>query len=509
MVDESEDASEPTLHAPEREMEERKRRETESTRLNERLQDLDRARAEFVANVSREFRTPLMLLLGPLQDILGSPASALAPASRQAGGVRRNALRLLRLVDRLLDFSDIEGGRPGAASEPTDLAAFTAGFRQFPFGRVGGFDPPRGLSTPAGAGLRESRHVGEDRTNLVANAFKSTVEGTIEVRCALRGRQVQLGVRDTGNGIAEGELPYVFRHFQRIAGARAGDSGDMTQASGWRWCASWCNSKRDRSMCKASSGAAAPSPCCWRSPHASAFSARPPHACPPRACPPRASAPARLPSPVLPAPVLPGAKAGSGSAPVSAPLPASAFAAEALLGLPAATAPAYAHLPTSATVSSRRGRVVVAEDDAEMRAYLGDVLGAAGFIVDALADGTAALASCQARPPDVLVSDVSMPGLNGFELIERLRADERTAVIPVLLLSGRAGEDSRIEGIAAGRRRPISSSPRAVELVARVEARFGWATAPRNCAAGASRLRVPVFDGARRDHYRRPKWGTC
>src|SRR5471032_1209316 len=103
------------------------RRDTELTRMNQRLQDLDRARSEFFANVSREFRTPLILLLGPLQDILDSPASALAPNSRTVlEAAQRNALRLLNLVDTLSDLSHVEGRRAGAAPEPTNLAAFTA-----------------------------------------------------------------------------------------------------------------------------------------------------------------------------------------------------------------------------------------------------------------------------------------------------------------------------------------------------------------------------------------------
>jgi signal transduction histidine kinase len=126
-------------------------------------------------------------------------------------------------------------------------------------------------------------------------------------------------------------------------------------------------------------------------------------------------------------------------------------------------------LPATDAVVNLRGHVVIAEDHAETRIYLSHVLEAAGFTVDALADGTAALAACQDRAPDALVSDVLMPGLDGFELIQRLRGDERTAVIPVLLLSARSGEDSRIEGIAAGADdylvKPLSSR----ELVARVD----------------------------------------
>jgi len=120
-------------------------------------------------------------------------------------------------------------------------------------------------------------------------------------------------------------------------------------------------------------------------------------------------------------------------------------------------------------VTGSRGHVVIAEDHVETRLYLAHVLETAGFTVDALADGIAALTACQIKTPDALVSDVLMPGLDGFQLIERLRRDERTAVIPVLLLSARGGEDSRIEGIAAGADDYLVKPLSGRELVARVD----------------------------------------
>ena len=418
--------------------EELKRRDTELTRLNERLQDLDRAKTEFFTNVSREFRTPLTLLLGPLQDILDSPASALAPNSRTVlEAAQGNALRLLKLVDTLPDFSRIEGGRAGAAPEPTDLAAFTAELAS----NFRSACDWAGLSLvvdcpPLPEQVYLDRDVWEKIVlNLVANAFKSTVEGNIEVRLRAQDDNAQLIVSDTGTGIPQSELHYVFDHFHSDAGARTGTSDRIGFGLAFvRELVQLHNGSIDVHS-KLGSG--------------STFTVLLPFAA--------------QQSPAHPA------QAGSGSPPASAPMRASAFAAEALPGLPEAGVPTDARLPATAAVLSPRGRVVIAEDNAEMRDYLSYALEAAGFTVDALPDGTAALATCQARPPDVVVSDVSMPGLDGFELIEHLRTDERTAVIPVLLLSARAGEDSRIEGLAAGADdylvKPLSSR----ELVARVD----------------------------------------
>lgn len=437
MVEENGHVSEGTLHALAPEVEELKRRETELAQLNQRLQDLDRAKVEFFTNVSREFRTPLSLLLGPLQDILDSPGSALAPASRGVLEVaQRNALRLLQLVDTLTDLSRVEGGRAGASPEPADLAAFTAELA----GNFRSACDSAGLSLLVDCPpLAEPVYLDRDMwekivLNLVANAFKSTVEGNIEVRLRAQYGIVQLIVSDTGTGFSESDLQHVFDKFDRVAGARTGTSDRIGFGLAYV-----------RELVRQQNGSID-------------VQSKPGHGTTFTVLLPLGTQRAHL-----------SAQADGRSPPASEPMHASGFAAEALPGLPEAGVPINARVATTAAGLSFRGRVVIAEDDADMRAYLIYALEAAGFAVEALPDGAAALASCQGLPPDAVVSDVSMPGLDGFELIERLRADERTAVIPVLLLSGRAGEDSRIAGIAAGADdylvKPLSSR----ELVARVD----------------------------------------
>jgi PAS domain S-box-containing protein len=417
MIDDQEPHSERTVEAPAQETEQLKRRQTELTRLDERLHHLHRAKTEFVANISREFRAPLTLLLGPLQDILDSPASALAPASRTVLEVaRRNALRLLQLLDTLPDICWIESGGTRAARAPADLAAFTEDLAQ------------NFRSACEAAGLHlivdcpplpEQVSVDQDVwakivINLVANAVTSTSEGTIEVRLRAQDGNVQLIVSDTSAGISERELHYVFDHLDRAAPPRADGSARVSVGLPFV-----------RDLVRLQNGS-----------------------------------------------IDVQSTPGRGTRfTVCLPLEARDFSprAEASPAWPQAGVPAHSDVPAADAVLSPRGHVVVAEDHAETRGYLCHVLEAAGFTVDPLADGNAALAICQIRPPDVLVSDVLMPGLDGFKLIERLRAGERTAVIPVLLLSARGGEDSRIEGIAAGADdylvKPLSNR----ELVARVD----------------------------------------
>ena len=387
--------------------------------------DLARGRMEFVDSLSREFRAPLMLLLGPLQDILDSPASALAPASRTVlETARRNALRLLTLLDTVPDPPGVERGPAASAREPADLAAFTTELASYfrsacdAAGLRLTVDCP-----PLPASLDLDRDAWEKIVlNLVANAVKSTVEGTIEVGLRAHDGLARLVVSDTGSGIPESELRYVFAAsdgsgfglpFVRELVQQHNGSIDVQSTPG-----------RGTSFTVLLPFGA------------DALSPRPESLRPRNNEPPIAS---RGPA-------------------VAAPLPASRDATGT-----------NARVRATDGVTGSRGHVVIAEDHVETRIYLAHVLETAGFTVDALADGIAALTACQIKTPDALVSDVLMPGLDGFQLIERLRRDERTAVIPVLLLSARGGEDSRIEGIAAGADDYLVKPLSGRELVARVD----------------------------------------
>jgi signal transduction histidine kinase len=431
MSEVDEPASERPAGAPAQETEPSGRRETEPNRPDEPLRELDRARTQFAANLSREVRTPLILLLGPLQDILDSPASALAPASRKVLEVtRRNALRLLKLLDTLPALSGMEAGQTDAGRGTADLAAFVAEVA----GHFRAVCDEAGLRLivdcpPLSETVSFDYHVWEAVVlNLVANAFKSTIEGSIEVRLRAQDGHVQLIVSDTGAGIPQGEAQYLFDHFDRAAPAGASDRTTFGLAF-------------VRDLVRRQSGSidvqSAPG-------GGTSFTVLLPLGA-------RDSAPHT------------GRDGRVESGAVSTERYGRDVRTGPSTGRPAAGGPAVAHAPAT------RGHVVIAEDHAETREYLKHVLEAAGFAVDALADGTAALAICQARAPDALVSDVLMPGLDGFQLIERLRADERTAVIPVLLLSARGGEDSRIEGIASGADDYLVKPLSGRELVARVD----------------------------------------
>ena len=156
----------------------------EEKRRAEALAELDRAKTAFFSNVSHEFRTPLTLMLGPVEDLLARSHTDLSPAAAsQLEVVNRNGLRLLRLVNTLLDFSRIEAGRVRAIYQPTDLGRLHRRPRQqLSLGvRAGRPAADRRLPALAEPVVRRPRHVGKDRPQPVSNAFKFTFEGEIAV----------------------------------------------------------------------------------------------------------------------------------------------------------------------------------------------------------------------------------------------------------------------------------------------------------------------------------------
>src|SRR6266403_70095 len=195
----------------------------EERKRAEALSEIDRAKTAFFSNVSHEFRTPLTLMLGPLEDELAETSSPL-PAERleRLQTAHRNSLRRLKLVNTLLDFSRIEAGRTQASYQPTDLAALTtelAGvFRSAieSAGLVLNVNCP-----PLPCPIYLDKEMWEKIVlNLLSNAFKHTFEGGIRVSLGWRADHAELAVEDSGVGIPEAELPHVFDRFHRVKGAK-------------------------------------------------------------------------------------------------------------------------------------------------------------------------------------------------------------------------------------------------------------------------------------------------
>ena len=406
-------------------------------RRAEELAEIDRSKTAFFSNVSHEFRTPLTLILGPLAEALGDAGHALDPVQRQRIEVtHRNSLRLLKLVNSLLDFSRIEAGRVVATYIPSDLRHVTLELASVFESAMekGGLAYTVDLED-----LGEAVHIDRDMWekivfNLLSNAFKFTLQGEVAVTLRRHEGMARLSVRDTGGGIPAHELPRMFERFHRIEGA----PGRTYEGTG-------IGLALIQELVRLHGGAIAV--------HSVEGEGT------------RFDVDIPFGSEHLPAERLGRDFDGAGSRQQGA-----SFVEEALRWLPDAmqAAPMAIAAGMALEAPQARPRILVVDDNNDMRAYIRSLLGSYADVT-ACADGEAAFALLLQDPPDLLVSDVMMPKLDGFGLIARLRATESLRHLPVMLLSARAGEEAKIEGLRAGADDYLVKPFSANELQARVE----------------------------------------
>ncbi|MES1209569.1 MAG: ATP-binding protein, partial [Pseudomonadota bacterium] len=432
----------------------------EERRRAEALAEIDRAKTAFFSNVSHEFRTPLTLMLGPQEDALASPDGTLGGEDLKA--VHRNTLRLLRLVNNLLDFSRIEAGRAKALYEPTDLATLTADLASAFRSAIerGGLTfevdcPPLAQPAYVDHAMWETIVL-----NLLSNAFKFTMKGSVRVQLRSRDGRAELRISDTGVGIAARELPRMFDRFHRV---------EVPEARTYE--GSGIGLALVKELVQLHGG------------HITVTSQE-------------GAGTAFTVSLPLGRAHLPADRIGAGqSARAAAPAArAEPFVQEALRwmdgsgsdgrgvteGSPAPPSGAAARLDT---------RVLIADDNADMREYLARLLGQ-HWQVEAVSDGLRALEAAQRRRPDLILTDVMMPKLDGFGLLRELRRQPALADTPVILLSARAGEESRVEGLEAGADDYLVKPFAAKELLARVRSHLESARLRQAAEAERQRLRL-------------------
>jgi signal transduction histidine kinase len=417
----------------------------------EALAEINRAKNVFFSNVSHELRTPLTLMLGPLAEARATPEGVLHGAALDM--VQRNALRLLKLVNGLLDFARIEAGRTVASYEPTDLSTLTAELASV----FRSAAESAGLSLrvecpPLGAPVFVDREMWEKIVlNLLSNALKFTFEGEIVVSLRRVGSNVELAVRDTGAGIAPDELPRIFERFHRSKSARS----RTHEGTG-------IGLSLVQELAKLHQGSVSVESQLGQG---TTFRVHIP-----------------LGSDHLPSEHIAVARSHEPSEPAG-----GAYVEEALGWFSAADAKREPWVGAATPDGAARhvARVLVADDNADMRRYLAQLLGK-HWQVECVADGMAALAAATERTPDLVLADVMMPGLDGFELLRRLREQATTRDVPIILLSARAGEEARVEGIEAGADDYMIKPFSARELGARVQMHLSLARVRR---AGLEALR--------------------
>lgn len=397
----------------------------ETRKRAEALAELDRAKTVFFSNITHELRTPLTLILGPVEDAMRQemlPPRILTDLET----AHRNALRLLRLVNGMLDFSRIEAGRIQASYEPTNLAQLTSDVASVFRAAVEKAELQLTIECPA---LPEPVYVDREMwekivVNLLSNAFKYTLQGSIRVRQTAAKNSVELEVSDTGAGIPESEQLHVFDRFHRVEGAQ----GRTHEGSG-------IGLALVHELTRLHGGSIALQSVPGQG---STFTVRLPFG----------------------AAHLPQEQIRSAASESAAFRDAGAFLQEAQQWVPVSgeSAPSRQRMEE---------RILVADDNADMRSYIERIL-SPHYAVETVSDGEFALASARREKPGLVLADVMMPRMDGFALLKALRSGPATSDIPVVLLTARAGEDAMVEGMEAGADDYLTKPFTARELLARV-----------------------------------------
>jgi signal transduction histidine kinase len=432
----------------------------------ESLAELDRAKTAFFSNVSHELRTPLTLILGPIEDALTSQTSPSVPALEM---LHRNALRLLKLVNGLLDFVRIEVGRMRATYEATDLSLLTAQLASVFRSAVERAKLRLVVDCPP---LPEPVYVDREMwekivLNLLSNALKSTFDGEIRVILRSTATEAELRVTDTGTGIAPGELPHLFQRFRRIDGARRRSH----EGSG-------IGLALVQELVEMHGGSISVESTLGQG---TTFAVR---------------------LPFGQRHLTHGRVVTEGQTPLALQGSAVAYVQEAMGWLPgrdplkrevtrAVTGDAG---PLSAAVypAEDKQEILLVDDNADMREYLAGLLGWRFDVVQA-ENGKAALEQAASHVPDLVLTDIMMPVLDGFGLLEGLRKNPATRTVPVIMLSARAGEEARIEGVDAGADDYLTKPFTARELVARVEAQLKLARVRREAMEQEAALTHEIY----------------
>ena len=401
----------------------------------EALAEIDKAKTVFFSNISHEFRTPLTLMLGPLEELMTKSYTHLTDDEKlKIETTHRNAIRLLRLVNNLLDFSRIESGRVKAQYQLTDIARFTidlaSSFR----------------SAIEAAGLKfevNCPHVSQpvyvDQNmwekivlNLLSNAFKYTLNGSISVALLSKKDFIELEVTDTGVGIPEEELPKMFQRFHRVQNA----TGRNYEGTGIGLSLVSELIKLHNGTISVSSKLGA----------GSRFTIIIP------------AGKTHLP----PDQVIESNNDGSGRV-------TNAFIDEVhTINKSAQSKNNHKENPVDLST------VLIVDDNADMREYLSDIL-SSHYRIITTKNGLEALDTLKKIKPDLILSDVMMPGIDGLQLLKLVKEDDQYKKIPVILLSARAGEESRIEGYESGADdylvKPFSSKELLTRITSQIQTR--------------------------------------
>lgn len=386
---------------------------------NAKLVELDRAKSAFFANVSHELRTPLTLLIAPLERLRHQdPPPNGHEQVEMLDIMYNNAMRLLRLINDLLDLIRLNSGTFRVRREKADVVPFLEGIAKSvaPMAQQRKLD----FSTSIGIARDACAYLDRDKLekiilNLLFNSFKFTPEGgKVSLEAGLDGNSLTITVRDTGKGIAQEDLPRIFqrfwqaesaatRHYQGV-GIGLALVKELTEAHGGTVCVNSEIGKGTEIRVTVD---------------ASALEIETDHAPQPEQAPPQRQ---------------------------------SEWLSELYRRAELFPAHVIASHETPAPLQDNpegKPSVLVADDEPEMRRFLHAQLKET-YAVHEARNGSEALELAKAHDYELILLDLMMPGIDGITLTGLLREETRTAAVPIVMLTARADEDSKMQALRAG-----------------------------------------------------------
>lgn len=380
----------------------RKFREEQQRRETERAQELDRLKIKFLTNLSHEFRTPISLILAPVENLLGQSPSA--DSHPQIMAIRRNAKRLLNLVDQLLDFRKLHDHELKADLQRGDIVPFVRdacdSFSDLSQRKRIGFTFDSSMEHL----LMDFDADKMERVlfNLLSNAFKFTPEGghvQLQLTCGSDDAErhwLYIRVSDTGIGIAPDQHEQIFERFFQDEG----DQSVLNQGSG-------IGLSIVREFVQLHGGF-----------------------------------------------ITVASERGKGSTftiglPCQSPVFNPVEIIQANDPAPLAVDSGAQTILTSGHDAAEMRRVLVVEDNAEFRHYLKEHLEPNYQVLEA-SNGKEGWQKALSHHPQLIVSDIAMPEMDGISLSRKIKADKRTSHIPIILLTASTGEEQQLQGLSSG-----------------------------------------------------------
>ncbi|MFB2924232.1 response regulator [Aerosakkonema funiforme] len=378
----------------------------------ERLQELDKQKTEFFQNISHEFRTPLTLMMGPLESAVDRQQDL---PHDQAVIALRNCRRLLRLVNQLLDLQRLDARRMQASFRPCDLVIMVSQIME-------AFRPyceKKGLRLIADLNSCPMVYLDPEKFdkvlyNLLSNAMKFTDSGgSIAVKVERAGDHVRIQVKDTGIGIRTEQIPHLFQRFRQAEGSvnRSYEGSGLGLALVKELVELHGGQISVESIYQAGSTFTV-----WLQTGISHLPLDQVLEVPTQLQPNRA---------------------------------AVELADLELIATVGENTELKVDSPTENSVQARN-RILVVDDNPDLRSYVSRVLQASGFEVLTARDGAEGFGVAKANHPDLIVTDLMMPMVSGLEMIRMIREQQDLKGTPIILLTAKVDEDTRIEGTELG-----------------------------------------------------------